>query len=250
MEGLNVGIVPQVYDEIAEARSREYGDRPIAIAILGDCTFHMPWATHDNRSDLQEFGRRLNASRAETFDLFGNPTIRLDLHGEVPVDLKGKFDFVIDAGTLFCCFNVPKAWENALNLLKSDGLILHLSGLTGYIGRSYYSFHPVLFRDFYAQNGFEIRYIKTLIRRFFEERSIWRRIARSMAGFTNKPKTLAENAMFLTDASWHDLEFVVGPAETPSILPADADVLCCARRVETKPFTNAMPPYYAHQSGA
>src|ERR1051326_4433277 len=137
-----MGIDARTLDELVALKTALHGERRVACAIIGDCTFHLPWRTGDNRRDLASFAERLGLSRCETIDVYGTPTIRMDLHDELPPSLKGAFDLVIDAGTLCCCFDVARAWRNLLDMLAPDGGIFHLPALTGYMARCYSKLQP------------------------------------------------------------------------------------------------------------
>lgn len=67
----------------------------------------------------------------------------------------GRFDLVIDPGTLEHCFNIGTAWENAFDSVKVGGRILHLSPMT-MLNHGFFNFNPTLFNDFYKQNGWEV----------------------------------------------------------------------------------------------
>jgi hypothetical protein len=71
-----------------------------------------------------------------------------------PVDL-GKYDLVIDPGTIEHCFNVAQAFKNAAQAVKVGGCIFHIGSLS-MVNHAFYSFSPTLFYDFYQENGFEI----------------------------------------------------------------------------------------------
>jgi hypothetical protein len=68
-----------------------------------------------------------------------------------PHDL-GKFDLVIDPGTLEHCFNIGQAVMNAANAVKVGGHIFHISPMT-MMNHGFYNLCPTFFYDFYAQNG-------------------------------------------------------------------------------------------------
>lgn len=70
-----------------------------------------------------------------------------------PHDL-GKFDLVIDPGTLEHCFNIGQAFLNAANAVKVGGRIFHLSPLN-MMNHGFFNLNPTLFHDFYEQNGWE-----------------------------------------------------------------------------------------------
>lgn len=146
-------------------------------AILGDVKLHFSTGDiqdcaqrdlsfkgrYDESATLSHLKEILNFIKVETFDLFGKPDHKVDLHDPLKPEYLGRFDWVIDAGTMFCCFDVAAVWKNVLNLLKDRAYVFHLAGFAGYWGRSYYSFSPMLFRDFYESNGFEVYGIYTRV---------------------------------------------------------------------------------------
>jgi len=71
-----------------------------------------------------------------------------------PHDL-GKFDLVIDPGTLEHCFNIGQAMMNAANAVKLGGRIFHISPMS-MINHGFYNLCPTWFSDFYEQNGWTI----------------------------------------------------------------------------------------------
>lgn len=193
--------------------------------ILGDCTFHEWWA-RGGRGDLSRFAAAAGFDSVDTVDLFGEPTIRLDLGQPVPEELHGRYDWVIDAGTIFCCFDVAAVWRNALAMLKPGGTIFHNAGLTGYFGRSYYSFQPALFRDFYAVNGFEVTRMAV-------------RGTRDQAEYV----PIEADQVYAVDGP--ELRWAAEQNGAAPALPTDAVIVCAARQVEERPFTNAVPAHYA-----
>lgn len=74
----------------------------------------------------------------------------------VPVDLYGRFDYVLDGGTLEHVFNISQAMKNVSQMVKRGGYIIHLSPTGGYIDHGFFSFSPTFFNDFYTQNGYLI----------------------------------------------------------------------------------------------
>lgn len=71
-----------------------------------------------------------------------------------PQDL-GRFDLVIDPGTLEHCFNVGQALMNAANAVDSGGHIFHISPIS-MVNHGFWMMSPTLYHDFYGQNGFDI----------------------------------------------------------------------------------------------
>jgi hypothetical protein len=67
----------------------------------------------------------------------------------------GKFDLVLDPGTLEHCFNIGQAFLNAANAVKVGGRIFHTSPMS-MLNHGFYNLCPTLFHDFYKQNGWEL----------------------------------------------------------------------------------------------
>lgn len=241
-----MGIAQPVFDDILSTVRTEFPDKSPSVAIMGDCTFHTTWRTGDNRADLLRFASEIGAGRIETIDVYGAPTIKHDLHQPIPAELVGQFDLVIDAGTLYCCFDISAVWRNYLALLNPDGLIYHQAAMIGYMGRGYYNLHPMLFRDFYAQNGFDILAIKSLVRRGFEKRTVWQKIFTRMMGLRPVPQQMAKDDIYLAAATPYTVSFETAePDDRVRMMPADVDILCVAKRRECVPFAPAMPLFFA-----
>ena len=77
-----------------------------------------------------------------------------------PHDL-GKYDLVIDSGTLEHCFNFGQAFLNAVNAVKVGGVIMHISPLD-ILNHGFFNICPTLFSDFYMQNGWKLMELKIL----------------------------------------------------------------------------------------
>jgi hypothetical protein len=71
-----------------------------------------------------------------------------------PCDL-GRFDVVLDPGTIEHCFNIGQAILNAANAVMPGGSIYHSPPMT-MLNHGFYNLSPTLLHDFYAQNGWEI----------------------------------------------------------------------------------------------
>lgn len=67
-----------------------------------------------------------------------------DLNEPVPEDFRGKFDVVVDGGTIEHVFNVPQALDNAFDLLGEGGVFISINGMTGWAGHGFYQFSPEL----------------------------------------------------------------------------------------------------------
>ena len=214
---------------------------------------------------LETFSKSLGFESVDTFDLYGNPTVRMDLHQPVSRSWRAKYDWIIDAGTMFCCFDIGAVWRNIITMLKVGGYIAHISSFTGHIGRGYYSFQPSLFTDLYTQNGFEIITLgvrtKPSLTRASDSRlrveRLWRRLRKVQRKMTNQFVTekdqsdwqlFAPNRTFLKWADKYRVEFaeeVTMPE--PDMLPNNSLIMCFAQKLENRPFRAALPSFYSPQ---
>jgi len=80
-----------------------------------------------------------------------------DLNEPIPDEWKGKYDMVVDGGTLEHVFNFPCAVRNAMELVAEGGHFYGSNPADHWIGHGFYQFSPELFfRVFSEENGFEI----------------------------------------------------------------------------------------------
>ena len=85
--------------------------------------------------------------------------IIFDLNTELPDELKGRFDYIIDGGTLEHIFDVAKAMKNISEMLCVGGTVIHILPVGGYVDHGFYSFSPTFFLDFYKLNGYDIQHL-------------------------------------------------------------------------------------------
>lgn len=94
--------------------------------------------------------------------------------GEVIIDLNlplsqaqaewyGRFDLVLDLGTLEHCFNIAQAARNLLSLVKVGGRIVHHLPLS-YFNHGFYNLNPLWFRHIMEAAGFEIERLRGEVR--------------------------------------------------------------------------------------
>lgn len=79
----------------------------------------------------------------------------INLNQPVDDDLLGRFDLVIDPGTVEHCFNIAQAVASVALLLKPGGYAYHQAAVS-FINHGFYSLSPTFFADFYEANGFEL----------------------------------------------------------------------------------------------
>jgi hypothetical protein len=100
--------------------------------------------------------RRLGAQQIEFLDIspYEGATILHDMSLPVPDSLHGRFDVVLDAGTLEHIFNFPTSISNCVRMLSEGGVFLGATPANNWCGHGFYQFSPDLFYRFFSkQNG-------------------------------------------------------------------------------------------------
>ena len=115
----------------------------------------------DPLPDTEELFEHLEA-KLTVVDFVADRGIERIANLNEPHDL-GKFDLVIDPGTLEHCFNIGQALFNAANAVKAGGYIFHISPMT-MLNHGFYNLCPTLYHDFYAQNHWRIEELKAMAR--------------------------------------------------------------------------------------
>jgi hypothetical protein len=115
------------------------------------------------------FTECLGASEVSTLDYssYEGANILHDLSQPVPDDLKGRFDIVVEAGTLEHVFNFPTAIANLMQMTKVGGSIFASTISNNLCGHGFYQFSPeLIFRVFTSENGFELGKVLALEARY------------------------------------------------------------------------------------
>ncbi len=242
-----------------------FGNR---AAILGDCTFHFQnnhlydlFGLEVYKGDMDSvkantFGNALKFDTVDTFDIFGNPTVRLDLQKTIPDKYHGRYDWIIDAGTMTSCFDFISVWRNVLSMLKEKAIVIHISAMTGYYGRSYHSFQPNLFNDFYVKNNFEILTLG-IRHKFFIEQSqtpftkITNKFLRRL-GLGHQENNYLDyyfvkpSMVFLEAVKEGEMIFRKNNSrKQPSTIPNNNVILCAALRTRKTEFSTPTPDFYS-----
>ncbi len=103
--------------------------------------------------ESQEFFEKLGAT-IDCVDIaqdFGIERV-VDLNHECDL---GKYDLVIDPGTIEHCFNIGQAIINAANAVRAGGKIFHVPPMT-MLNHGFYNICPTLLHDFYVQNNWRL----------------------------------------------------------------------------------------------
>jgi hypothetical protein len=71
-------------------------------------------------------------------------------------ELEGRFDVIIDGGTLEHVFHLPNAMSALGRMVHSQGRVIHASPSSNHIDHGFYMFSPTFFWDYYSANRFEL----------------------------------------------------------------------------------------------
>jgi hypothetical protein len=94
---------------------------------------------------------------AMDFSAYEGAAILHDLNEPVGDELKEKFTFVLDGGTLEHIFNFPVAITGAMEMVAVGGHLAIIAGGNNFFGHGFYQFSPELFfRVFNLENGFTV----------------------------------------------------------------------------------------------
>ncbi len=139
--------------------------------MLGNQLFEVPRSDYKILTDtfkLKDLGRvktsndffhLLGAEEVSAMDIsdYEGATILHDLNQPIGDELKEKFTFVLDGGTLEHVFNFPNALSNAMKMVKVGGHLVIITGGNNFFGHGFYQFSPELFyRALSEENGFAV----------------------------------------------------------------------------------------------
>jgi hypothetical protein len=113
------------------------------------------WGEYSDRF----FKECLGAYEVNTLDYspYEGANLLYDLNQPVPGEVKGRFDVVVEAGSLEHVFNFPIAIANLMQMTKVGGSIFASTVSNNLCGHGFYQFSPeLIFRIFTAENGFEL----------------------------------------------------------------------------------------------
>lgn len=100
----------------------------------------------------------LDVNTLETLDYsaYEGASIVHDLNAPIPQSLAGRFDAVIEAGSLEHIFNFPVAISNLMRMAKVGGRVFLTTVANNFCGHGFYQFSPeLIYRIFSPENGFE-----------------------------------------------------------------------------------------------
>lgn len=153
---------PDIYFTMAEFLSWV---KLLDIELEPDDKFESAKKNQAQRPDGLALFKWLGFASAEVLDFcsFECKSHEFDLNCRpLPAALKGKWDLIIDHGTMEHVFHVPNALANIFDLLKSSGRIVHSSPSSNCVDHGFYMFSPTFFYDYYTANNFKIETILLL----------------------------------------------------------------------------------------
>jgi hypothetical protein len=101
------------------------------------------------------------------YSAYEDADLLYDLNQPIPSELKGRFDAVVEAGSLEHIFNFPIAIANLMQMTKVGGTIFASTVSNNLCGHGFYQFSPeLIFRVFTVENGFELGKVLVLEARY------------------------------------------------------------------------------------
>lgn len=79
-----------------------------------------------------------------------------DLNAPLPEAQRGRYDVVLNGGSLEHVFHVPNALSCVFDALRVGGRAVHIAPTSNLIDHGFYSFSPTLLHDYHAANGWTI----------------------------------------------------------------------------------------------
>jgi len=144
-QGLYFGHIER---QIADLTVRQYGLADSFTDIVGS----------DQYADEHLLGRfGADPILAADASAYEGATIVHDFNTPISEQYHGRFDTLLEFGSLEHIFNVPTAMANMMRMVKVGGRIMSVAPSNNWLGHGFYQFSPELpFRVYQPENGFEI----------------------------------------------------------------------------------------------
>ena len=96
--------------------------------------------------------------RYRSLDVFRTPFTRVfDLNAErLPLRMRGRFDLVLNLGTTEHVFGQQNAFRVMHDAVRPGGHFFHQLPATGFFNHGYFTYHPRMFGDLAAANGYTV----------------------------------------------------------------------------------------------
>ncbi|MBA2494397.1 MAG: hypothetical protein H0V31_06845 [Acidobacteria bacterium] len=165
-----MGIDKDVAKFLLSARERKINfQKTLMLGNQQFQFFHSDYKTLTDTFNLKDltqvktsydFFHFLGAEEISAMDIsdYENAAILHDLNQPIGDELKEKFTFVLDGGTLEHIFNFPTALSNAMKMVEVGGHLVIITGGNNFLGHGFYQFSPELFyRALSDENGFAVK---------------------------------------------------------------------------------------------
>lgn len=190
---MGLTIIDGIQDFLKESKKCDFSDKSLLMLgkqhvymnlsqfyfLAGKLGIHLydnglDYNFDDDTVDSYLFFKLLGFQEVHAMDIsdYEGADIVFDLNQrKLPEDLTGKFDYIVDGGTLEHVFDIPQALKNIAQMLKTGGKVYHYLPAAGWINHGYYSLSPSLFQDFYQKNNFDVEDINlTLFSNAYNEK--------------------------------------------------------------------------------
>ncbi len=120
---------------------------------------HDPRLARQSCIDDSTFFGQLGFEHVESCDIsdWEGADHLFDLNQPAPEHLAGRFDVIIDPGSIPQIFHLPNLLKNVFDLLPVGGRIIHAAvPSNNHVDLGFYMFSPTFFHDFYTANRFRI----------------------------------------------------------------------------------------------
>jgi len=107
-----------------------------------------------------EFFKCLGAETLDSLDITPHEgaTVVHDMNYPVPEELKGRYDFLYDGGSIEHVFNLPTALKNCMEVLRVGGSLVITTAANNLFGHGLFQISADLFWTvFHPSNGFEVQ---------------------------------------------------------------------------------------------
>jgi SAM-dependent methyltransferase len=156
LHGVDLGDVVTIGRQALRIPQAELAEHAEKLGVSGP----MAWQGVGQDGYAEDFLIRLLGAKSVAsldFSDYEGATLVHDMNRPLPVELHGRFDCVIDGGSLEHIFDIRQALINEMALLRVGGHLFVVTPANNMCGHGFYQFSPEFFyRVFDAANGFAV----------------------------------------------------------------------------------------------
>ncbi len=107
--------------------------------------------------DFERLIRLLGLGELLTLDVsdYEGAEIVADLNVPVPAELKNRFGWIVDGGTMEHVFDIRQGMRNTADMQRAGGRVVHMSPSNNYVNHGFVQLSPAFYHDYYVANGYE-----------------------------------------------------------------------------------------------